>query len=124
MRGSLFIAALALTSPALAHDQWANGGKVPDWVKASCCGPADAHHLRPDQVHDLGDSYKIDGLEREIPKVIGGKVNSQILPSQDSEYWAFYRAHPEHTVGNQYNGQSYLEPASESVYCFFVPMEF
>ena len=89
---------------SLAHDQWANGGPVPDWVKASCCGPADAHHLRPDQVHRISeDMYQVDGF---------GKVLSRMaLPSQDGDYWIFYRdASPTAVQSN--------------VYCFFVPMNF
>src|SRR5271170_2070875 len=71
---------------AEAHDYWSDGKPVPDWVKASCCGPADAHHLRPDQVHRISDDYySVDGYVRRIP--VG-----QALPSQDGDYWIFYRA--------------------------------
>jgi hypothetical protein len=93
-----------LAGPALAHDQWANGSAIPDWVKASCCGPADAHLLRPDQVHRISDEfYQVDGYARKIP--VG-----QALPSQDGQYWIFYR---DDGGGSQ-----------SGVYCFFVPMEF
>lgn len=97
------IFSLASAPAALSHDQWSNGGKVPDWVKQSCCGPADAHHLTPDQVHDMGTYYIVDGYHRKIP-------HDQVLPSQDGDYWIFY---------NNYStyGQS-------AVYCFFVPMDF
>jgi hypothetical protein len=89
---------------AFAHDEWADGKPIPDWVKASCCGPADAHHLRPDQVHRVSDElYKVDGYDRLIPV-------AWALPSQDGDYWIFYR-------GEGGGGQS-------GVYCFFVPMEF
>ena len=72
-------------SGAEAHDYWSDGKPVPDWVKASCCGPADAHHLRPEQVHRASDDYyTIDGYVRRIP--VG-----QALPSQDGDYWIFYR---------------------------------
>ena len=88
--------------PSFAHDQWADASSIPAWVKASCCGPADAHHLQPEQVHDLGDYYLVDGYVRHIP-------HAQALPSQDGDYWIFYRGQ-----GNDESG----------VYCFFVPMEF
>jgi hypothetical protein len=50
-------ATLALAAPASAHDYWADGKPIPNWVKASCCGAADAHHLWPDQVHRVSDDY-------------------------------------------------------------------
>ncbi len=76
--------ALSATS-AEAHNYWSDGKAVPDWVKASCCGPADAHHLRPDQVHRISDDfYAVDGYVRRIP--VG-----EALPSQDGDYWIFYR---------------------------------
>ena len=126
MTRSLFIAAMAvamfhglvqeIASPAAAHDQWANGKAIPDWVKASCCGPADAHHLRPDQVHlTRGPSpvcpecthydlyWRVDGYGRVIPYWA-------VQPSQDGDYWLFY-----HDEGGG---------VQSSVYCFFAPMGF
>lgn len=89
---------------AQAHDYWADGKSIPNWIKSSCCGPADAHHLRPDQVHRVSDDYyQVDGYSRRIP--VG-----QALPSQDGDFWIFYR-----DDGSM--GQS-------GVYCFFVPMNF
>lgn len=87
---------------AHAHDAWANGDPIPAWVKASCCGPADAHHLRPDQVHDEGEFYRVDGYNRPIPR-------KEAQPSLDGDYWIFYK---ENTLSG---GQS-------GVYCFFLPM--
>ena len=100
------IAALVLAlsvSGAEAHDYWSDAKPVPDWVKASCCGPADAHHLRPDQVHRVSEGYySVDGYGRPIPI-------DKALPSQDGDYWIFYR-----DDGGSQSG----------VYCFFVPMDF
>ena len=47
--------------------------------------------------------YKVDGYDSEIPVKVA-------LPSQDGDYWIFYR-------DNVGGGQS-------TVYCFFVPMNF
>jgi hypothetical protein len=89
---------------AQAHDVWANGKDVPPWVKAACCGPEDVHHLRPDQVHRVSDDYyMVDGYNRRIPA-------RNALPSQDGDYWIFYRD----------DGSG----AQSTVYCFFVPMDF
>jgi len=87
-----------------AHDLWADGSIVPPWIKAACCGPDDVHHLRPDQVHRISDDYyMVDGYRHRIPA-------KDALPSQDGDYWIFYR---DGRGGNQ-----------SMVYCFFVPMNF
>ena len=107
-----FGAILALAAPASAHDYWADGKPIPNWVKALCCGPADAHHLRPDQVHRVSDDYyEVDGYHGN-----GGKIPvSQALPSQDGDYWIFCRDDAANLSGSR--GQS-------GIYCFFVPMDF
>jgi hypothetical protein len=98
---------------AFAHDQWADNTPVPSWVKASCCGAADAHHLRPEQVHDYGDWYEVDGYYGN-----GGKIPHRVaLPSQDGDYWIFYAEGGAGRYGGAGSGQS-------GVYCFFVPMAF
>jgi len=91
-------------APASAHDLWSNGAPVPAWIKRACCGPSDAHHLRPDQVHRVSDAYyAVDGYFRRIPV-------SEALPSEDGEYWIFYRTGK---TGSQ-----------TGVFCFFAPMNF
>ena len=101
----LLVIALSLVHAHLAHahDVWVNGMPVPSWIKAACCGPADAHHLTPDQVHRSDDYYQVDGYHVPIPAKFA-------LPSQDGDYWIFYRQ------GN--------DGFQSGVYCFFVPMEF
>ena len=101
---SLMLLAGLAGRAALAHDLWANGDIVPGWVKAACCGPDDVHHLRPEQVHRVSDDfYMVDGYRYRIPA-------RAALPSQDGDYWIFYR-------DDGSGGQS-------TVYCFFVPMGF
>jgi hypothetical protein len=112
MRGLIAILGTLAAFPACAHDQWTNGAPIPSWVKASCCGSADAHHLMSDQVHRYGDYYRVDGYLRPIPIAL-------TLPSQDGDYWIFYRdknGAPGINGGGS-GGQS-------GVYCFFVPMAF
>jgi hypothetical protein len=112
MRGLIAILGALAAVPACAHDQWTNGAPIPDWVKASCCGPADAHHLTSDQVHRYADYYRVDGYHRPIPIALA-------LPSQDGDYWIFYRDKDgaPGVNGGGSDGQS-------GVYCFFVPMAF
>lgn len=119
------IAYKILCSAAFAHDQWVDGSAIPAWVKSSCCGPADAHHLTPEQVHDMGDYYIVDGYNEPIRKTYAnGKPNTSILPSQDGDYWIFYSESAAHWSGGMYGSKPYYENASQSgVYCFFVPMD-
>ena len=96
------ISAPGFAAPSLAHDKWANGNPVPIWVKNSCCGPEDAHHLTPEQVHAMSDGWHVDGYRSVLPY-------GRELPSQDGEYWIFYKTYPD-------GGQT---PA----FCFFAPMQ-
>ena len=77
--------AIAATAPARGHDHWADGSQIPDWVKASCCGPADAHHLKADDVTLEADGYHIKGYPYVIPF-------ADALPSTDGDYWIFYQS--------------------------------
>jgi hypothetical protein len=112
MRCLIAILGALTVVPACAHDQWTNGAPIPDWVKASCCGPADAHHLTSEQVHRYGGYYRVDGYHRPIPIALA-------LPSQDGDYWIFYRDKDgaPGAKGAGSDGQS-------GVYCFFAPMAF
>ena len=105
MKIRFFMLALAFgCSGANAHDVWNNGLPVPGWVKAACCGPEDVHHLRPEQVHRISDNYyEVDGYQYPIPV-------QKALPSQDGDYWIFYR---DNAGGSQ-----------SGVFCFFVPVGF
>ena len=89
---------------ARAHATWSDGSTIPEWVTKACCGPSDAHHLRPDQVHRVDDGFLIDGY----PKIV---YDAQVLPSQDGDYWAFY------SEGNDAGGRRLFT----SVFCFFAP---
>ena len=113
--------ALLLSPSAHAHDEWADGKPVPDWVKHQCCGPADVHHLRPDQVHQVEGGYLVDGFNPAGYGSSGGIAGTSgwtyskvipaghILPSQDGDWWAFYRENGDGTTG--------------PMYCFFGPMD-
>src|SRR5262249_12272909 len=102
MRALIVTALLTAAAPALAHDQWANGNPVPPWVKASCCGPEDVHHLTHAEVHAMAGGWHVDGLRQ-----VG--ADGRRLPSQDGDYWIFYKNFPD---GSQ-----------TPVYCFFAPAQ-
>jgi hypothetical protein len=82
IRPAILIAALS-AQPAIAHDAWIHGEPVPAWVKADCCGQADAHRILPEAVHITAGGYQIDGLPGVIPF-------SRVLPSQDGAVWVFF----------------------------------
>lgn len=92
---------VAANQCAKAHDAWANGEPVPAWVKKACCGPEDAHHLKPEQVQFTSDGWKVEGYHALIP-------NGTELPSPDGSYWIFYR--------------TFSDGTQSTVYCFFVPI--
>lgn len=114
---ALLLVIVVNANQAQAHDAWANGAKIPDWVKASCCGPADAHHLTPEQVTRDGDYYRVAGYNRPIPVV-------QAIPSQDGDYWIFYREGGANQCAVEAPGGRCWTEEQSGVYCFFVPMAF
>jgi hypothetical protein len=103
---------LIAISASSAHERWANGDPVPLWVKMACCGPEDAHHLEPWQVHTLPDGWHIDGY----PQVI---AYGQELRSFDGEYWLFYR--DEGNVGRAAAVAGMSTPVPLVFFCFFAP---
>ena len=97
---TMLAAALACASPAQAHERWANGDPIPAWVKAECCGPADAHHLTSDQVHEVDGGFQVDGYDdKGVPRTIPA---GKLLPSQDGDWWVFYRRYEDGTVSPVY----------------------
>lgn len=103
--GVLAVAAFAyfhLAFPAKAHDVWANAAPVPAWVQSSCCGPDDVHHLEKWQVEAKPDGWHVDGYKQIV-------AYGRELPSQDGEYWIFYKNFPDGT--------------QTPVYCFFAPIQ-
>lgn len=88
-----------LATPATGHTVWADGTPVPEWVRNACCGPSDIHHLSPDQVRLTSEGYRVQGIQTLVPF-------AKTLPSEDGEYWIFYRDFPD---GTQF------------VFCFFAP---
>jgi hypothetical protein len=102
LAAAIFAIAALEVGQANAHDSWASGDPIPGWVKSQCCGPSDAHHLNPSQVHVTPTGYRVDGYYAVIPE-------SRLLPSPDGDWWVFYR---DKANGNQ-------GPA----YCFFGPAQ-
>jgi hypothetical protein len=99
------------TTSASAHDQWANGNPIPDWVKQACCGESyqtiderRVHRVMgPDAVTQewglLG--YRVDGFFNFVPV-------QHRFDSEDGLTWVFY--------GTPYADELDMRPA---VYCLF-----
>ena len=100
----LLVSAFSTSAPTYAHDKWANGEPVPDWIKHQCCGVAEAHRLTAEEVHLRSDGYHIDGYRWVVPISVS-------QPSPDGEYWIFY---PD-------NSSSEHMPSQGQPRCFFVP---
>ena len=94
-----FLVSVMCANPASSHNFWSNGEPVPEFVKSSCCGVADAHHIKHSAIHIMADGYHIDGINTVVPI-------SRALPSMDGEVWAFWNP-----IG---------EP-DPMIYCLFVP---
>ena len=96
-----FILVLSLLSlPAEAHDVWANGEAVPEWVKRACCGPTDYHALTREQIRATPDGWHIDGHRDPVP--FGSE-----LPSPDGGYHAFWT--------------EFADGTQSRVFCLFLP---
>lgn len=80
-----------LHTPAIrVHDQWSDATPVETATKKACCGEAEAHHLRPEQVHAVPGGWLIDGYHG--PAVVGGYPvpYDKVLPSPDGQIWVFW----------------------------------
>ena len=104
MRLCLAAAFLLGAAPAVAHDQWANGKAVPAWIRSACCGSGGraSSPARSGLANARGD-YVVEGYHEPLAARFA-------LPSQDGEYWIFYRDN--------------LDGSQSAVFCFFVPMNF
>lgn len=104
---ALAAVAIGLSNGAHAHDQWADGSPVPEWVKNKCCGEAEAHRISPADISEDAEGYHVRGYKWPIPR-------DHTLPSQDGEYWLFYS-----TYWNDYGDRESHDGMPQ---CFFVPM--
>jgi hypothetical protein len=105
------IAVLAFTAmtieSASAHDKGCDGNPVPGRIKLDCCGEADEHQLKPEQIsRGLNDEYIVsfEGYTFVIPA-------DKALPSND---------HCSHIFFNVWamDGGNFVR-----VYCFLTPLD-
>jgi hypothetical protein len=105
------IAVLAFTAMkiecASAHDKGCDGNPVPGRIKLDCCGEADEHQLKPEQIsRGLNDEYIVsfEGYTFVVPA-------DKALPSND---------HCSHIFFNVWamDGGNFVR-----VYCFLTPLD-
>lgn len=118
----VLLAILALVSTkVLAHETWANGDPIPEWVKKACCNGHEAHDLGEggDMVHVVlkdGEivAYTVDGFNNRIEA-------KKVHPSEDNHTWVFYGGSgyedDHHHVAPPPPG----DVSNFSLYCLFVP---
>src|SRR3954449_3494506 len=85
-----------------AHEQWADGTRIPAWVRTSCCGVADVHRLGMAQAKHIDEEggWLVEGHHYIVP-------DYRVLASQDEFVWIFYTTYPDGVQSHSY--------------CFFVP---
>lgn len=114
---------VALDTMATAHDKWANGEPIPQWIKDHCCSgdeavdltrtmgiTAGSIHIREGGAMHMDPEnrgtpatyvyYRVEGFDNEV-------AAAKVYPSQDGHVWAFYA--------------KTSQPPQAVIYCLFVP---
>jgi hypothetical protein len=104
------VASTAMTiERASAHDRSCDGNPVPERIKLDCCGKADEHQLKPEQIRrGPNDEYIVSfgGYTFVIPA-------DKALPSSDPCSHIFFE-----------NGGKPIRSRAPNVYCFLTPLNF
>jgi len=98
LAGAIWFAGSSMRT--IAHERWADGTPVPAWIKAACCGVADAHRLTVGQIKHVDGGWLIEGYNYLVP-------DDRVAPSQDEFVWIFYR--------------SYGDGVQSRPFCVFIP---
>jgi hypothetical protein len=113
------IAVLALTAmtieSASAHDKGCDDNPVPVAIKLDCCGKADEHRVKPEQItRGPNDEYIVsfDDYTFVIPA-------DKALPSNDRCSHIFFE-----NVWAIVGGNHFRVPGTPGVYCFLTPLDF
>jgi hypothetical protein len=113
------IAVLAFAAKTIAganaHDKGCDGSSVPAGIKLNCCGKADEHQLKPEQIRRGQDGEYIvsfGGYTFVIPA-------DKALPSNDHCSHIFFE-----NVWMIVGGNQIRFPGTPGVYCFLTPLDF
>ena len=111
---TLAFAAMTVES-ASAHDKGCDGNPVPVAIKMDCCGQADEHQLKPEQIRrGPNDEYIVsfEGYTFVIPA-------DKALPSNDHCSHIFFE-----NVWMIAGGNAVRVPWTPDVFCFLTPLDF
>ena len=103
---AFLVLAFGAVTHAEAHTQWADGSGIPDEIKKACCGEAEAHMLRDEDVWVENGEYHVRGYRYTYP------VN-KAQPSPDGRFWIFY--------GTYWGDYGSREKYDGMPICYFAP---
>ena len=109
--GLVAFAAMAVES-ASAHDNGCDGDPVPVAIKLDCCGRADEHRLKPEQISRGPNDEYIVSFEGYLFVIPADKA----LPSNDHCSHIFF--------SNVWVNNSGRDPRTPDVYCLLTPLDF
>jgi hypothetical protein len=113
------IAALAFAvmtiDRASAHDKGCDGNPVPAAIKLDCCGAAEEHQLKPEQINRGPNDEYVVSFEGYMFVIPAGKA----LPSNDSCSHIFF---PNMWVND--GAHQGRDPKTPNGYCFLTPLDF
>jgi hypothetical protein len=110
----LAFAAVTIES-ATAHDKGCDANPVPKAIKLDCCGKADEHQLKPEQITRGPNDEYIVSVERYTFVIPADKA----LPSNDPCSHIFFE-----NVWAVAGGNQMRFPGTPNVYCFLTPLDF
>ena len=100
---------------ARAHDKSCDGNPVPRAIKLDCCGEADEHQLKPEQISRGANGEYIVSFE-DYRFII---PSDKALPSSDPCSHIFFE-----NVWAIAGGNQVRVPGTPNVYCFLTPLDF
>ena len=110
----LAFAAMSIAS-ASAHDKSCDGNPVPVAIKLDCCGKADEHRLKPEQITRGSNDEYIVSFENYTFVIPANKA----LPSNDHCSHIFFE-----NVWATAGGNQVRVSGRPNVYCFLTPLDF
>jgi hypothetical protein len=100
---------------ASAHDIGCDGNPVPVAIKLDCCGKADEHQLKPEQISRGPDGEYIVSFEDYTFVIPADKA----LPSNDHCSHIFFE-----NIWTILGDKHARIPETPGVYCFLTPLDF
>jgi hypothetical protein len=110
----LAFAAMMIES-ASAHDKGCDGNPVPSAIKLDCCGEADEHRLKPEQISRGPNGEYIVSFEDYTFVIPADKA----LPSSDHCSHIFFE-----NVSAIAGSNVMRFPETPGVFCFLTPLDF